>query len=134
MAAVALLGVGGCAGGGETEPSVAAPVSISLLAPDEFAKAIADPARIVINVHVPFEGALPGTDMMIPFNEIERRLSELPSDRTLPIAVYCMSGRMSADAARALKGLGFADIVDLDGGMRAWQASGRTLAQSAPGS
>lgn len=132
VAAAVLLGVAGCGSPGvDTEPPpTSAPASSRLLAPGEFAEAIADPARTTINVHVPFEGALPGTDLMIPFDQIERQVSELPPDRATPIAVYCLSGRMSAEAAQTLENLGYTDIADLKGGMRAWQASGRTLAHS----
>lgn len=131
VAAAALLGVAGCGSPGvdNEPPPTSAPASSRLLAPGEFAEAIADPARTTINVHVPFEGALPGTDLMIPFDQIERQDSELPSDRTTPLAVYCLSGRMSAEAAQTLENLGYTAIADLKGGMREWQASGRALAQ-----
>ncbi|PXY25400.1 rhodanese-like domain-containing protein [Prauserella muralis] len=131
VAAAALIGVAGCGSSGvDTEPPpTSAPASSRLLGPGEFAEAVADPVRTTINVHVPFEGALPGTDVIIPFDQIERQASELPSDRTTPIAVYCLSGRMSAEAVQTLENLGYTDIADLKGGMRAWQASGRALAQ-----
>jgi rhodanese-related sulfurtransferase len=38
-----------------------------------------------------------------------------------------MSGNMSAIAGRELLALGYTDVIELDGGMQAWQASGRTL-------
>ena len=34
---------------------------------------------------------------------------------------------MSADAVVTLSGLGYTNIVELDGGMNAWRASGRTV-------
>ena len=51
----------------------------------------------------------------------------LPADRTVPIAIYCRTGPMSATAAEALRSLGYTDVVELQGGMKAWQASGRPL-------
>lgn len=133
LAAVALLGVAGC-GSVEQESApttTAGSGPARLLAPEEFAAAIAEPERVTINVHVPFEGTLPDTDLAIPFDQIESRQARLPSDRATPIAVYCMSGSMSAEAARTLAGLGFTDVVDLEGGMLAWQRSGREVSSSA---
>lgn len=41
-------------------------------------------------------------------------------DKQRPVAVYCAAGARSAKAATKLKDLGFKEIYDLDGGMRAW--------------
>ena len=38
-----------------------------------------------------------------------------------------MSRNMSAEAAQTLSAMGYTDIVELDGGMRAWSESGRPL-------
>ena len=43
------------------------------------------------------------------------------------MAVYCKSGRMSADAVSTLRQLGYTDVVELRGGMDAWAAGGREL-------
>lgn len=98
-----------------------------LIGPGEFAAAIADPARVTINVHVPFEGDIPGTDLSIPFDQIVQRAGELPTNKNTPLAVYCRSGPMSTTAASALRELGYTDVVELQGGMRSWQQSGRRL-------
>ncbi len=112
----------GCGGGGEE-----AAESPRLLSPAAFAQAVADPVRVTINVHVPDEGSIPGTDLSIPFDAIEPRADELPADRSTPLAVYCRSGRMSAIAVETLARLGYTSIVELDGGMIAWEADGRRL-------
>lgn len=129
LAAVTLGSLSACVGTGEP----AAPASdgvtptVRLLPSAEFAEVIREPGRITINVHVPFEGELPRTDLMIPYDQVREQQSRLPADRSAPIAVYCRSGQMSAEAARTLTDLGYADIVDLDGGMEAWRASGGRL-------
>ncbi|HEX9766562.1 MAG TPA: rhodanese-like domain-containing protein [Nitriliruptorales bacterium] len=51
----------------------------------------------------------------------------LPSDRDATVAVYCMSGNMSRQAALALVEAGVTDVRELDGGMLAWQDAGRDL-------
>jgi len=83
--------------------------------------------QVLINVHIPDEGSLPGTTLDLPYNEVAARTAELPSDKATPLAIYCMSGNMSAIAGRELLALGYTDVIELDGGMQAWQASGRTL-------
>ena len=95
--------------------------------PDEFAAVVAEPGRVTVNVHVPFEGDIPGTDLSIPFDEIASQAGTLPADRGTGLAIYCRSGPMSATAATTLADLGYTDVVELRGGMRAWQADGRSL-------
>ncbi|MDZ4234910.1 MAG: rhodanese-like domain-containing protein [Dietzia sp.] len=51
----------------------------------------------------------------------------MPTVRSTPLAVYCRTGRMSTIAASTLANLGYPDVVELAGGMQAWQQSGRTL-------
>lgn len=97
-----------------------------LVPPAEFEQALAEPDRLSINVHVPDEGSIEGTDLTIPFDQVKARQEELP-DTSTPLAVYCRSGNMSADSVQVLDDLGYEDIVELDGGMVAWEASGRRL-------
>lgn len=84
---------------------------------------------VLVNVHVPYEGEIEGTDAFLPYDQLANRLSELPVARSATIVVYCRSGRMSALAARTLVGLGYAKVLELDGGMIAWEAAGYTLIQ-----
>ena len=83
----------------------------------------------LINVHSPYEGELEGTDLFIPFDQIEAHVSRLPADKRATIVLYCRSGAMSATSARTLVRLGYADVWNLDGGMIAWQHAGKPLVQ-----
>lgn len=103
-----------------------------LLSPEAFAELIEDPDLPVINVHIPYEGEIAGTDDFFPFDRVEEWADELPDDKDAPIVLYCMSGRMSGIASEALAALGYTDLYDLDGGMEAWQAAGFELAVVGP--
>jgi phage shock protein E len=103
----------------------AAAGQVRLLAPADFEAESA--GRVLINVHIPDEGSLPGTTLDLPYNQVAARTADLPSDKATPLAIYCMSGNMSAIAGRELLALGYTDVIELDGGMQAWEASGRTL-------
>ncbi len=41
-----------------------------------------------------------------------------------PLFVYCGSGIRSAKASKVLKGKGYQEVYELDGGMKAWKAAG----------
>ena len=97
-----------------------------LVSPAAFEQRVATAGVVTINVHVPNEGSIAGTDLTIPFDQISTS-HELPADRGTPLAVYCRSGNMSADAVSDLAALGYTDIVELAGGFNAWTATGRTL-------
>lgn len=136
--AVLSLGVTGCGGGGgststasTTAPASAAPAS-RLLDPAAFERYLAEhPGVPLVNVHVPYAGHLTGTTAFVPYDQIGS-WSDLPADKNAPLAIYCRSGNMSAEAATTLTSLGYTDVVELAGGMQAWVASGRQLLQQAP--
>jgi len=125
IAVVVLLALAGC---GSSDGGAAS----RLVAPAEFGEAVAQAGTVTINVHIPDEGSIEGTDLWIPFDAVEAHADELPPPTT-PLAVYCRSGNMSATAVETLTRLGYDDIVELDGGMVEWTNSGLLL-QPARGS
>jgi phage shock protein E len=63
------------------------------------------------------------------YDQVAARSSDLPTDKSAKIVAYCRSGNESAIAAQTLVDLGYTNIDNLDGGMNAWTASGRSLVQ-----
>jgi rhodanese-related sulfurtransferase len=108
--------------GGGRFTDVSATVLSRMLAKKEF---------LLVNVHIPYEGEIAGTDLALPFNEVEANLARLPKDKSARVVLYCRSGSMSDTAARTLVRLGFTDVWNLDGGMIAWQEAGYPLAGTA---
>lgn len=103
----------------------AAPV---LLTPQELATALKHKSFTLINVHVPFEGAIAGTNAFIPFDAIKGS-ARLPRDHAAQIVLYCRSGRMSAIARATLNTLGYSNVRELQGGFDAWKQAGFPLAK-----
>lgn len=77
-----------------------------------------------INVHIPFEGDIAGTDLSIPYDEIEQNLDLLPADKAAKIVLYCRSDRMSRIAAETLLESGYTNVWNLDGGFVEWEQAG----------
>lgn len=104
----------------------AAAAGFDALEPSAFAARALDEDAFVVNVHVPFDGEIAGTDAHIPYDRIVDNAA-LPSDRGTAVLVYCRTGAMSAEAAGALRAAGYTDVAHLRGGMDAWEAAGRRV-------
>lgn len=124
--AVAVVAVG-CAAAVAFQGGGDSPAGPFLADPVHFAARLGDPNALVVNVHTPYEGEIDGTDAFIPFDRISGD-PRLPADKDTEVLLYCRSGRMSAIAADELITAGYTNVVDLQGGMIAWEAGGRTVA------
>jgi phage shock protein E len=82
-----------------------------------------------VNVKTPYIGEIDGTDLYIPYDQLAARANELPAAKSAKILVYCHSGVESGEAVKTLLSMGYTNVWNLDGGMNAWQQSGRTLVQ-----
>lgn len=92
------------------------------LNPLEFKELISDEDVFVIDVHIPEQEHISGTDAVIPYNEIENYASELPKNKRTKIAIYCRSGSMSAESSQTLIGMGYKNVYNLEGGRNAYIA------------
>ena len=109
----------------ENEPA-AAREPYARLDPAAFEERMKNEQAMVINVHIPYEGELAGTDAFIPYDKI-RDDPRLPEDKGTELLLYCRSGRMSEEASVDLHEEGYTNIAHLEGGMKAWEASGRQV-------
>lgn len=100
--------------------------SYTEVTPPRLAEMMTHKDFLLINVHVPRESDIPGTDDWLPFNDTNTMERRLP-DKTAKVMLYCNSGRMSDIAARALVRAGYTNVWDLGGGMTAWQNAGYSL-------
>ena len=66
----------------------------------------------------------------LPMSELTGRLDELPEDD--PLYVVCRSGGRSARVVAYLANQGY-PAVNVDGGMQAWEASGRRMVSESGG-
>lgn len=119
--AVGAFAIGTTGGGGDD-----AVTSATLASPEEFVARVGDPGAFLVNVHTPYEGEIAGTDAFIVFDQIAGD-PRLPADENTEILLYCRSGRMSAIAADTLLEAGYTNVVDLEGGMVAWEAAGLSV-------
>lgn len=78
----------------------------------------------LIDVHTPEQKHIRGTDLFIPYNEVEKYQSKLPEDKNTAIYVYCEGGPMGNAAAKTLYQLGYRNLINLDGGAKAWRKNG----------
>jgi rhodanese-related sulfurtransferase len=109
------------------EPGCTGWTTLKHLSPAELAALMATNAPIVINVHVPYEGDIPGTDTAIPFDQVDAIEAYLHDDHCADVVLVCMGGSMSLSAGSELIRRGYLRVRDLAGGMLAWQAAGYPL-------
>ena len=63
---------------------------------------------------------------------LEFRIGTVASEPSTPIVVYCQTGLRSMLAGKALKDLGYENVVNLQGGFQKWAQSGLPVAKDRP--
>lgn len=81
-------------------------------------------AFLLINVHVPVSGNIPGTDVDLTYQDIPALEQFIGEDKSQPVVLYCMSNAMSRTAGPALIDDGYCNVHFLDGGLSAWKDAG----------
>ncbi len=81
----------------------------------------------MINVHTPWEGDIPQTDVRLAYDQIEQNLDQLPKEKDAKILVYCLTSGMAKKAIATLLNEGYTNLWMLDGGTTAWSEAGLSL-------
>lgn len=106
----------------------------TVLNPAEFNKKInTTSGAIVLDVRTPeeFAGGYIANAVNINYNgnDFQDEIAKLDKNRTY--FVYCLSGKRSASAASYMRSKGFRNVINLDGGILAWQANNLPLTTTA---
>jgi len=100
-------------------------MAIGVINPTDVLDAVKN-GSVFVDVREPYEidevaYDIPG-HLQIPLGEIQSRMNEIPSDKS--IIVGCRSGARSMSACSFLAGQGFGDVKNLQGGIIGWMDNG----------
>ncbi len=101
--------------------------SRKIISVDQFITMMEKKDLVLINVHIPYQGEIPKTDLLIPFNAIDEEKSALPEAKDTKIVVYCMGGPMGDAASKKLAKMGYTNVFNFQGGMASWMRKGKPL-------
>ena len=83
---------------------------------------------VVLVRNLPLESLL---NSGVPLADVPARVDELPDPSTDgPLPVTCRSGGRSSRAVQWLQAQGY-EVVNVDGGMKAWSAAGKQVVSDA---
>jgi len=104
---------------------------VELVSPTEFSQKIDSEDGQLIDVRTPGEyksGHIEGAvNIHIYDNDFEQRIDTL--DKNKPVYVYCKVGGRSSEAVEIMQAKGFKHIVELKGGIDAWNEAGKPVAK-----
>ena len=82
-----------------------------------------DAPPLLLDIRTPREWATKhiGGSVNVPLNHLQERIAEIPRDRR--IALHCAGGYRSSIAAGILQQYGITNLVELAGGLAAWEAA-----------
>lgn len=115
------------AGSPDAGASDAGPATLGFITATELHAALAAKDFLLIDVHTPREGVVPGTDTSIPFSNVNALAAYIGTDLDKKVVLTCKSSGMSDSAGSALAARGYRAVRHLQGGMNAWEAAGYTL-------
>lgn len=128
-AGASLLAVAALAGCGGGPGAAAASATIEIVSPAEAADLVAGAREglVILDVRTPgefAEGHLAGAvNLDYEAAGFADRLAAL--DRRVPYLLYCHSGNRSALVREMMRGRGFVEVYEIEGGIAAWVQAGR---------
>ena len=100
------------------------PDYLTMISTEELNRIMLNESIVLIDVHIPEQQHIKGTNLFIPYNEIDRYKDKLPADKNTALYLYCEGGPMGNAAARTLYELGYRNLYNLEGGAKAWRQAG----------
>jgi len=100
------------------------PDYLKVITPAELNRIMQNEDIFLVDVHTPEQQHIKGTDLFVPYNEIEKYKNKFPEDKNTAIYLYCEGGPMGNAAARSLYELGYRNLSNLEGGAKAWRKNG----------
>lgn len=91
---------------------------------DELNEQLKNKDFVLIDTHIPEQKHINGTNVFIPYDDIENQLDKLPKDKDAKIVLYCRTGRMSEIAAQKLAERGYTNVYNVVGGIVEWVRKG----------
>ena len=115
----ALVLLAGCAGGSA--------VTYQNMTVHELKNRMEQEDLFIVDVHIPEQRHIKGTDLFVPFDKITTNAEKFPADKDETIIVYCRSGNMSVDSSIDLVDMGYKNVFNVVEGINAWKAAGYPL-------
>jgi len=100
------------------------PEYLTVITPAELNRTLQNEDIFLVDVHTPEQRHIKGTDLFVPYNEIDKYKDKFPANKDTPIYLYCEGGPMGNAAAKSLHELGYSNLINLEGGTVAWKKSG----------
>ena len=101
------------------------------LSVEKFAKLVSGKGIVVLDVRTAEEfaaGHLKGAvNVDVNDKDFVAKVDKLIQDKDAKVAVYCRSGRRSANACRLLSAAGYKNLYNLEGGILDWQKAGKEV-------
>jgi rhodanese-related sulfurtransferase len=96
----------------------------NIVSPEELLAMLDNKDFELINVHVPFEGEIVGTDTHLAYTDVPAIEAYLQNDLGKKALLYCFTGPMSEIAGDALVAKGYCNIYDMPAGLYTWKQLG----------
>lgn len=98
---------------------------------EKFARLASEKGVVVLDVRTAEEfagGHLKGAENVdVNDKDFVSKVEKLIQDKNTKVAVYCRSGRCSANACKMLLAAGYKNLYNLEGGILDWQKAGKEV-------
>lgn len=79
---------------------------------------------VLADTDTSYTGEIAGTDLFLNADNVAQELDKFPADKSTKIVVYCIVGQKSQTVAQTLVKAGYTRVMQLQGGLVAWQQQG----------